>query len=528
LVLFKGPSFSIEKVKHVLFQELIFFAVKLDKLSKKKGRKKGLILRVLFSVITIFMAITYISPIGVLAANRSVLENQVNHLLHQSPDLQGAIAGISVRSASDGQIIYQHNGDVRLRPASNMKLLTAVAALNVLGENHTFTTEVHADGLIIKNTLQGNLYLKGKGDPTLLKSDFNQMALKLKEQGIKKVKGNLIADDTWYDDVRYSIDVPWSDETTYYGAQISALTAAPTTDFDAGSVEVVVTPGKKEGDKVRVNIKPKTSYIKIINRAVKGGEKAKKDLTIERKHAKNTIVIEGNLPVNAKRVRNWIGVWEPTMYALALFKQSLEENGIKVSGKMKRGKVPDTATILTTRHSMPLSQLAVPFMKLSNNVHAEVLVKEMGRVVKGEGSWEKGLEVLNSEVAKFGVNPKTMVIRDGSGISHVTAIPANEISQLLFAVQKEKWFPVFLHSLPVGGAPEKMTGGSLRYRMKVANVKGKVKAKTGTLTSVSSLSGYVTAKSGETLIFSILLNNLLEEDKGKKIEDQIVSIIANQ
>lgn len=487
-----------------------------------------MILRVFISVLAIFMAITYIKPSGVMAADRSVMANQLNHFLQHSPDLQGSIAGISVRSAADGQIIYQHNGDIRLRPASNMKLLTAAAALNVLGENYTFTTEVHADGPVKKKTLQGNLYLKGKGDPTLLKSDYEKMAAELEMLGIKKVKGNLIGDDTWYDDVRYSLDLPWSDEMTYYGAQISALTAAPTPDYDAGAVEVAVKPGEKEGDKVQVEITPKTGYIKIINRGVTGGEKTKKDLTIDRMHAKNTIVIEGNFPVNSKVRKEWVGVWEPTMYALALFKQSLEEHGIKVSGKMKRGMVPENTTVLNVHHSMPLAKLVVPFMKLSNNVHGEVLVKEMGKVMKGEGSWEKGLEVLQGEMARFGINTKTLVLRDGSGISHVTAIPANEISQLLSAVQKEKWFHAYLNSLPVSGAPEKMTGGSLRYRMKTADVKGKVKAKTGTLTTVSSLSGYITTKSGEPLIFSIVLNNLLDEDKGKKMEDQIVSIIANQ
>jgi serine-type D-Ala-D-Ala carboxypeptidase/endopeptidase (penicillin-binding protein 4) len=485
-----------------------------------------LFIRVLYSFIALFTVIPYIFSNAEVSAEQSVMEKQINQILNNSPDVQGAIAGISIRSAADGHIIYQHNGDVRLRPASNMKLLTAAAALNVLGESYIFTTEVHADGPVKKKTVQGNLYLKGKGDPTLLKSDFDKLAAQLQKQGIKRVKGNLIGDDFWYDEIRYSLDLPWSDETTYYGAQISALSAAPTIDYDAGAVEVVVKPGEKQGDKLKVELTPKTSYVKVINHGVTAGAKEKKDLTIQRKHAKNTIVVDGNLPVNAKSKKEWVGVWEPTLYALALFKQSLAEHGIKVSGKMKRGSVPDSATVLTTHHSMPLSQLVVPFMKLSNNVHAEVLVKEMGKVMKGDGSWEKGLEVLNTEVAKFGVNTQTLVLRDGSGVSHVTSIPANQISQLLFAVQKEKWFPSYLNSLPVSGAPEKMTGGSLRYRMKTADVAGKVKAKTGTLTTVSSLSGYVTTKSGESLIFSILLNNLLDEDQGKKVEDKIVSIIA--
>ena len=479
-------------------------------------------------MIVFILLIAALVPQSHPARAEDYLTQQLNQLLNEDPNLQGAIAGISIRSAETGEVIYDHLGDVRLRPASNMKLLTAAAALSVLGEEYRFKTEVITDGKVKKKTLQGNLYLKGKGDPTLLKEDLDKMAADIKKLGIKKINGNLIGDDSWYDDVRYSADLPWSDEQTYYGAQISALTASPTKDYDSGSVMIEVKPGNNKGDKAEVKVTPDTNFVKIINQTETVLADGKKEITFEREHAKNSVTITGNLPVKSKSVKEWIGVWDPTRYALALFKQSLIEEGIQVSGKIKTGTTPANAEILHTHSSIKLSELLVPFMKLSNNGHAETLVKEMGKVVKGEGSWEKGLEVMEAELTKFGINPKTLVLRDGSGISHVNLVPATVLSQLLFTAQQQSWFPAFLHSLPIAGASEKMEGGTLRNRMKGPEVRGKVIAKTGTISTVSTISGYVNTKSGQTIIFSIMLNNLLDDSKGKKIEDKIITIIANQ
>ncbi|RSK27643.1 D-alanyl-D-alanine carboxypeptidase/D-alanyl-D-alanine-endopeptidase [Bacillus sp. HMF5848] len=450
------------------------------------------------------------------------LTTQLTQLVENEPLLKGATIGISVRHAFSGDVLYARNSNVRLTPASNMKLFTAQAALQLLGENYRFTTEVLTDGHVKKGTLYGNVFLKGKGDPTLLQTDLETIVETLQKAGIEKIEGNVIGDDSWFDDVRHSIDLPWSDEQEYYGAGVSALSLAPDSDYDTGTVLLEVMPNKKVGGKARVTVTPKTKYVTIQNDIKTVAAEEEKDITVERKHGTNVITLSGTIPVNARKDKEWVAVWEPTLYAVDVFHESLTGHGIEVSGNERRGTTPKNATLLAEHHSMPLKELLIPFMKLSNNVHAEVLVKEMGKVKAGEGSWNQGLAVMKHELQALGIDVNTLITRDGSGISHVNAIPANEISRLLFVAQQQKWFPAFQSSLPVSGFHEKMVGGTLRYRLTDPSAIGRVYAKTGTLTSVSSLAGYVKTDSGEDLIFSIVLNGLLDEWEGKNLEDKIV------
>ncbi|WP_029268390.1 D-alanyl-D-alanine carboxypeptidase/D-alanyl-D-alanine endopeptidase [Virgibacillus alimentarius] len=452
--------------------------------------------------------------------NKHQLKQQVDQFIQQEKALQGAQIGISIRSADTGELQYEHQGDTRLKPASNLKLLTAAAALSVLGEKYRFSTEIHTDGPMKNGMLDGNLYIKGKGDPTLIPSDLDKIAKDLKKRGIRSVKGNIIGDDTWYDAVRLSQDVTWRDEHFHYGSQISALTISPDKDYDTGTVLVKVTPNEK-GEKPSIQVEPETDYIQMMNQAQTVSTDEKENLKIEREHGKNSITVEGEIPAGSNVMKEWIAVWEPTNYVLDLLGQALKEHHITWSGETKPGKTPKEAKAVLAYPSMPLEEILVPFMKLSNNGHGEMFVKEMGKVVHDEGSWKKGLDVLRNASDEIGINTDTSVIRDGSGISHVNMIPANEISKLLYEVQKKDWFDAYVHALPVSGENGRMESGTLKKRLSKLNVR----AKTGTLGTVSSLSGYLEGKSGETVIFSIIVNNLLDEDDGPEIEDKIVQFI---
>ncbi|GAA0614070.1 D-alanyl-D-alanine carboxypeptidase/D-alanyl-D-alanine-endopeptidase [Virgibacillus siamensis] len=451
------------------------------------------------------------------------MTEELNSYIENAPDLKGAIAGISIRETSNGELVYEHMGDVRLRPASNMKLLTSAAALSILGKDYTFQTKVLTTGQVHGQTLAGDLILKGQGDPTLLPTDFDDFAQKIKASGINTINGNIIGDDTWYDDVRLSQDMIWTDEDWYYGAQVSALTASPDRDYDAGSVIIEVVPGER-GEKPSVRVIPETNYVKVKNIAMTTDAGVEEDLTLNRIHGGNTIIMEGTIPAGSPNVKEWMAVWEPTGYALRLFKQSLQNYGISWNGEIITGAAPNNAEVLFTHKSMPLSELLMPLMKLSNNTIAEMLVKEMGKVVQGEGRWETGLEVMEKELRGLGINTDNLVIRDGSGISHADLVPPNAITKLLYQIQDEDWVETYVDALPVAGVSERMVGGTLRERMDDLNVK----AKTGTIMDVSTLSGYVQMENGRKLIFSIMLNNLIDEEDGPEIEDKLVEMIADQ
>ncbi|TFJ91975.1 D-alanyl-D-alanine carboxypeptidase/D-alanyl-D-alanine endopeptidase [Lentibacillus salicampi] len=454
------------------------------------------------------------------------LSDKLDAILSHS-SLDGTSVSVSVRTSDDGELLYEHNGDLRLHPASNMKLLSGAAAMETLGGDYQLTTEVLTDGDVRGKVLHGDVYLKGKGDPTLMKEDLDQFAAELKGMGIKNIKGDLIGDDTWYDDVRLSLDLNWSDEPFYTGAQVSALTLSPNEDYDAGTVIVDAHPADETGEKADVTVTPANDYVTIVNNTetVKAGET--KDISIEREHGSNDIVVEGTIPVDGARSRSWVSVWEPTGYAVDVFKKSLEEHGLKFIGNssVDTGKAPEDATVMASRQSMPLEELYMPFMKLSNNGHAEMLTKEMGRVVHDKGSWDAGLDVTEAFITDMGLDTDTILLRDGSGMSHKNMIPANELSQFLTAIKDEDWFPAFENSLPVAGAPERLVGGTLRYRMTEEPAQGNVVAKTGSLTGVSTLSGYVTSRDGEKLVFSIMLNNYLGSSD-TAIEDAIATALA--
>lgn len=443
------------------------------------------------------------------------------------PRLDGGQASVVVRDAATGETLYEHDGDQRLMPASNEKLLTSAVALDLLGPDYTFDTTVATTASRTGPLLRGDLYLRGTGDPTLLASDYADLAAQLADDGVRVVSGRVLADDTWFDGVRLGNDWMWDDEPYYYAAPVSALTVAPDTDYDAGSVIVNVDPAAAAGGAAVVTLTPQTGVVTIVNRATTGAAGSGNAVSVVREHGSNRIVVTGRVAAGGNGSSQWASVEEPTDYAADVFVRALAAEGVRVTGGTGRGATPEAAAVVAEHESMPLSELMVPFLKLSNNGHAEVLIKAMGREVSGAGTWAAGLAALRAELPAYGVDTATIANRDGSGLSRRNLIPAAELADLLVAAQDRPWFDAWYEALPIAGIADRMVGGTLRSRMPGTPAAGNVHAKTGSLTGASSLSGYVDDADGRRLVFSVVFNDYLS-GKPSDLEDAIAVRLASE
>lgn len=458
-------------------------------------------------------------------ADRTGLGEAIDTVLGD-PRLEGGLASVVVADAESGEPLYQRQPTTRLMPASNTKLATSAAAMEILGPEYRFGTEVLAGGRQRGSVLRGDLYLRGTGDPTLLAADYDRLAARVAETGITRVEGRLLADDTRFDAQRLGRSWAADDESAYYAAQISALSVAPDADYDTGTVIVQVKPGAGAGDEPVVRVTPDTAYVEVDVRATTVAAGGANALSVEREHGTNTIVVDGTTPVGGTGAKEWISVWEPTGLAAAVFRDALAAHGVRVTGPTRLGReTPDGARPLAEHRSMPLKDLLVPFMKLSNNMHAEVLTKAMGHETAGSGSWSAGLAAVRGYLGSVGIDTAKLRQVDGSGLSRMDNFTAGQLADLLLAVRAEPWYADWQRSLPVACDPDRFTGGTLRTRMCGTPAAGNARAKTGSLTGASALSGYVTDADGRELVFSIVLNNYLASSV-KPLEDAVVATLA--
>ncbi len=430
------------------------------------------------------------------------LEAELRQIL-ENPVLRNAMAGVHVRSLKSGRTLFAHNEGRLFNPASNMKLFTTASALWFLGANYKFRTEVRRDREFKNGVIKGNLYVKGYGDPTLTTEQVfgfvNQIALK----GIREIKGDLVIDDTFFDHV---FEGPgWDQEhgDHAYAAPIGALS------FNFNTFEVHTLPGDQVGSPVRVSVWPDVPSIQIVSTARTRGRGTRARIwTGTSREARDGIrvTVRGSMAVNdiwgrIKRSR----VHNPSLFAGQMLKKMLQMRGIKVKGRLKFRPVPKRSTVpVLTHFSKPLADIVSTLNKYSNNFMAEQILKTLGAELSDQpGSWKNGSDAVREFLTEIGVDGKEVVLANGSGLNDVNRITPQQVTRVLEAMHKRfDVRPEFVASLAVAGH-----SGTIHSRFEDSPAQSRLRAKTGSLTGVSALSGYVESQDGEILAFSVMMND---------------------
>jgi D-alanyl-D-alanine carboxypeptidase/D-alanyl-D-alanine-endopeptidase (penicillin-binding protein 4) len=450
-------------------------------------------------------------------AQRATLADRLDGHLAQ-PRFAGATWGIKIVSLDTGKTVYEHNARKLLQPASNAKLYSGALALDRLGPDYRIRTSLSAaQKPDASGILEGDLLVYGRGDPSFAvrfegvayTNLLDPLAQSLVAAGVKRIRGDLIGDESYFRGPPFGSGWSWDDLQYYYGAAVSALTVQDNV------VDLEFKPGANPGDPCRFTAWPPLSELVFINRTVTTQQGTRRSLDPQRLPGQVTVILTGQMPVDDQGRWEGASVPRPAHWFLMLFQQALTRHGIEVSGKLRtvdwreREKQPVDYPKLVELGSVlspPMSELVAKMMKPSQNLYAQLLLLQAGKLREkpenaSQTSEELGLAELNQFLAEAGIPKGEAVLEEGSGLSRGTRVTPNATATLLQHMAQHRYAEAFRATLPIAGVD-----GSLRSRFKGTAAEKNVRAKTGSFRWVNTLSGYVTTKGGESLAFSLMLN----------------------
>ena len=440
---------------------------------------------------------------------------QVLEKLQNDPDLKYASWGICVMDAKSGEVVVGHDINRTLIPASSLKLLTTSTIFAFLDPEDKFETQLQYDGTFNKTTgvLDGNLYIKGGGDPTLgsyeMKSTPSRPELmrrwvkEIKEAGITEVRGNIIGDSRFFEDDVAPSSWTYGDMGNYYGASANGLT------FSDNTFRILFRSGTREGELTKyLHMEPEIPGLKIHNIVTTGPLNSWDNAYIHGAPLNDMYVIKGTIPPGKKLFGVKAAIPDPPLFIAQQLKQALEKSQISVTGIAKAIhpsndlKDEPQRTIIHSHFSPPLKDIVQLINEKSNNLFAEHILKMIGKQQYNYASTEKGVEAIEKFYRGKGLRVEGMELEDGSGLSRRNGITPFQLAKVLSIASNDSIFNPFYASLAVAG--ESGTVTSLCYN---TSATGNVRAKSGTLTGVKSYAGYVTTNSGRLLTFAVIANN---------------------
>jgi D-alanyl-D-alanine carboxypeptidase/D-alanyl-D-alanine-endopeptidase (penicillin-binding protein 4) len=459
------------------------------------------------------------SPTGSPAERHKWLKNQIDAAL-AGPALAGAKLGVDVVEVDSGKILYARNDAGLFNPASNVKLFTTAAALAILGPEYRWKTVAYVDAPISGGELKGRVYLKGHGDPTLVIEDLWRIVSDLYAAGLRKVSGDLVVDDTFFDDVRVGPGFEQKQEDLPFRAPNGALS------LDYNAVAVHVLPGAGDAAPARVVLDPQTPYFTVVNeaRTVVAGRTA---ITVEsRELPEHTeLRVSGRIRAGDPGQLQLRRVAHPDLFTAGAFRELLARRGIKVTGNIVRDATPPTARALSAHYSQPLGVVVRDVNKHSNNFMAEQILKTLGAETGGRpGTWQKGIDAVAGFLEQLGIARKAYKMTNGSGLYKSNLFTPAQLTTLLRVAYKDFRFAAdFIGSLALAGAD-----GTIGHRMEGSLAERYVRAKTGTLAGVSCLAGYAGAPGHAPLAFAIFMNDLPDPATAtaRKAQDAIAEALV--
>ncbi|HEV3142186.1 MAG TPA: D-alanyl-D-alanine carboxypeptidase/D-alanyl-D-alanine-endopeptidase [Vicinamibacterales bacterium] len=434
------------------------------------------------------------------------MRGDIDAILAQ-PVFERTYWGVVVKSLKTDETLYALNARKLMMPASNMKIVTLASAAATLGWNYTYETTVRAAGVVDGGVLAGDLVVTGSGDPSLTMTDgmadrlFADWASRLKAAGIRVIAGRIVGDDGAFDDEELGFGWSWDDLPDDYAAGIGAL------QINENAARVTVTPGLSVGAPASFDIDPTTAGLVVDNSVATAAEGGPTSIRLRRLPGSAHLAIRGTIAVGAQPVVEVVSADNPTLFFVKSLRNALIANGIDVRGEAVdvddvANPPPTAGAPIITYRSPPLSQLATRLMKASQNQYAETLLKTLGRAA-GTPSAAAGRASVQKTLEPWGIAAADLIQRDGSGLSRYDYVTADALATILAHVDRDQTLRgPFEASLPLAGRD-----GTLANRMKGTAAEGNARAKTGSMTNVRGLSGFVTSADGEPLVFSILANN---------------------
>lgn len=427
------------------------------------------------------------------------------------PALAESHWGVLIESIESGEIWYERNADRLFVPASNQKILVAAAAYRSLGPDFTFTTTVRHAGEISDGILRGDLVVVGNGDPTIYNKFFShshdvfkKWARELKDRGIRRIAGNVVGDDNLWEDQHVGRGWPQNEITPWYYAEYGPLA------FNENYVDVRFVPPATVDGELLIEPNVESGYFTLINN-IEIVESGRSNVTMDRPMFSNTITLAGTVVAGGSPFVETPTITNPTLFYASALHEVLQAEGIEVDGEAVDcdevggwGDRGQTLPVLITHSSPPLREIIPPFMKRSQNMNAENLVYAMGWHENGFGSFHGGRRVVERELAALGIDAERLRFADGSGLSRYNHVTPRQIVAINRGMYVSDLRDLWLESQAVAGVD-----GTLRRIPKESPLFNNVRAKTGTLSSVRSLSGFITTAGGELVLFSILNNGSL-------------------